>query len=95
MEMRDHVESLYTDFPTITADKCVFMLTHDKYGWHQKCSFTACDSALWEVTLDHGHHVAGVLKFPAHMQGAVEGATVVFTDPAGGPEASVSWTTAE
>ena len=49
----------------------------------------------WEVTLDHGHHVAGVLKFPAHMQGAVEGATVVFTDPAGGPDASGSWTTAE
>lgn len=49
----------------------------------------------WEVTLDHGHHVAGVLKFPAHMQGKVAGATVVFTDPAGGPDASVSWTTAE
>jgi hypothetical protein len=49
----------------------------------------------WEVTLDHGHHVAGVLTFPAHMQGKVAGATVVFTDPAGGPEASVSWTTAE
>lgn len=49
----------------------------------------------WKVTLDHDHHVAGVLKFPAHMQGAVDGATVVFTDPAGGPEASVSWTTAE
>ena len=49
----------------------------------------------WEVTLDHGHHVAGVLKFPAHMQGKVAGATVVFTDPAGGPDASVSWTTGE
>jgi hypothetical protein len=49
----------------------------------------------WEVTLDHGHHVAGVLKFPAHMQGKVEGATVVFTDPAGGPDASMTWTTAE
>jgi hypothetical protein len=49
----------------------------------------------WEVTLDHGHHVAGVLKFPAHMQGKVAGATVVFTDPAGGPDGSVSWTTAE
>jgi hypothetical protein len=49
----------------------------------------------WEVTLDHGHHVAGVLTFPAHMQGAVEGATVVFTDPGGGPEASVSWKASE
>ena len=49
----------------------------------------------WEVTLDHGHHVAGVLKFPAHMQGAVAGATVLFTDPAGGPEASVSWKASE
>jgi hypothetical protein len=46
----------------------------------------------WEVTLDHGHHVAGVLKFPAHLQGKVAGATVVFTDPAGGPDGSVSWT---
>jgi hypothetical protein len=49
----------------------------------------------WEVTLDHGHHVAGVLKFPAHMQGAVEGATVVFADPAGGEELSLTWTTAQ
>ena len=49
----------------------------------------------WEVTLDHGHHVAGVLKFPAHMQGKVAGAAIVFTDPAGGADANVSWTTGE
>jgi hypothetical protein len=49
----------------------------------------------WEVTLDHGHHVAGVLKFPAHMQGAVEGATIVFADPTSGVELSLTWTTAQ
>jgi hypothetical protein len=49
----------------------------------------------WKVTLDHGHHVAGVLTFPAHMQGAVESATVVLTDTAGGPEVSLTWPTAE
>ena len=49
----------------------------------------------WEVTLDHGHHVAGVLKFPAHMQGAVEGATIVFADPAGGEDVSLTWTPAQ
>jgi hypothetical protein len=49
----------------------------------------------WKVTLDHGHHVAGVLKFPAHMQGAVEGATIVFADPTSGVELSLTWTTAQ
>ena len=45
----------------------------------------------WEVALDHGHHVNGVLKFPAHMQGAIESATVVLVDPAGGPELKLTW----
>jgi len=49
----------------------------------------------WKVTLDHGHHVAGVLTFPAHMQGAVESATVVITDTAGGPEVNLTWPPAE
>ena len=32
-------------------------------------------ATAWEVALDHGHHVNGVLKFPAHMQGAIESAS--------------------
>ena len=45
----------------------------------------------WDIALDHGHHVNGVLKFPAHMQGAVESASVVLADPAGGSELNLTW----
>ena len=48
-------------------------------------------ATAWEVALDHGHHVSGILKFPAHMKGAIESATVVLTDPAGGPDLKLTW----
>lgn len=48
-------------------------------------------AAAWEVAFDHGHHVNGVLKFPAHMQGAVESAELIITDPVGGDELTLTW----
>ena len=45
----------------------------------------------WEIAYDHGHHVNGVLKFPAHMSGPVASATLTLTDPAGGPELTLTW----
>ena len=45
----------------------------------------------WEIAYDHGHHVNGVLKFPAHMSGPVASATLSLSDPAGGPELTLTW----
>lgn len=48
-------------------------------------------ATAWEVAYDHGHHVNGVLKFPAHMQGAVESATLTITGPTGDGELTLTW----
>jgi hypothetical protein len=45
----------------------------------------------WEIAYDHGHHVNGVLKFPAHLSGPVESATLSLSDPAGGAELTLTW----
>lgn len=55
----------------------------------------AMPAAAWEVVYDHGHHVNGVLKFPAHMSGPVESATLTITDPAGGESLILTWPPAQ
>jgi len=52
-------------------------------------------ATAWTVKLDHGHHVNGVLSFPAHMSGPVESATLTITDPEGGETLSLTWPAAE
>ncbi|HAJ35065.1 MAG TPA: hypothetical protein DCL15_05175 [Chloroflexi bacterium] len=54
----------------------------------------AVPATAWEVVYDHGHHVNGVLKFPAHMSGPVESATLTITDPEGGESLELTWTPA-
>lgn len=55
----------------------------------------AMPATAWTVKLDHGHHVNGVLSFPAHMSGPVESATLTITDPAGGAALDLTWPAAE
>ena len=52
-------------------------------------------ATAWTVKLDHGHHVNGLLSFPAHMSGPVESATLIITDPAGSAALSLTWPAAE
>lgn len=52
-------------------------------------------AAAWEVAFDHGHHVSGILQFPAHVSGAVDSATLTLTDPEGGPDVILSWPAVE
>ncbi len=52
-------------------------------------------ASSWAVAFDHGHHVNGILQFPAHMKGAIDSATLVLADPAGGPEVTLTWPAAE
>jgi len=52
-------------------------------------------ATAWTVKLDHGHHVNGILSFPAHMSGPVESATLTVTDPEGGAALALTWPAAE
>ena len=52
-------------------------------------------ATAWTVEFDHGHHVRGVLSFPADVSGAVESATLSLADPAGGEALSLTWPAAE
>lgn len=55
----------------------------------------AMPATAWEVVYDHGHHVNGVLKFPAHMSGPVESAELTLTDPTGGETLTLTWPAAQ
>jgi hypothetical protein len=55
----------------------------------------AMPAAAWEVAYDHGHHVNGVLKFPAHTSGPVESATLTIADPEGGESLTLTWPPAQ
>ena len=52
-------------------------------------------ATAWTVKLDHGHHVNGILSFPAHMSGPVAGASLTLTDPAGGEALALTWPAAK
>ncbi len=55
----------------------------------------AMPATAWEVVYDHGHHVNGVLKFPAHMSGPVERAELTIADPEGGEALTLIWSAAQ
>lgn len=55
----------------------------------------AMPATAWEVAYDHGHHVNGVLKFPAHTSGSVESITLTITDPEGGDDLTLTWPPAQ
>lgn len=55
----------------------------------------AMPATAWEVAYDHGHHVNGVLKFPAHMSGPVESAELTIADPTGGDDLTLTWPPAQ
>lgn len=55
----------------------------------------AMPATAWEIVYDHGHHVNGVLKFPAHMSGPVESATLTIADPEGGESLTLTWPPAQ
>ncbi|MFN3332368.1 MAG: hypothetical protein ACK47M_07645 [Caldilinea sp.] len=55
----------------------------------------AMPATAWEVAYNHGHHVNGVLKFPAHTSDPVESATLTITDPEGGEDLTLIWPPAQ
>jgi len=55
----------------------------------------AMPATAWEVAYDHGHHVNGVLKFPAHMSGPVESAELTIADTTGGESLTLTWSAAQ
>jgi hypothetical protein len=55
----------------------------------------AMPATAWEVVYDHGHHVNGVLKFPAHMTGPIESAELTIADPEDRESLTLTWSPAQ